>query len=524
MEGAVAAQAPGARRVRHRLRGLGLLDWLFLALVVVTVAIYLVRSHGLVFTADNWRMATRGQTLGDYFQPYNDSLSIVPIAINRLLFFGWGLHTYLPFRVAGVTSEALVAISLYLTVRSRVAPALALVVGATFLWYPGLDPNPNAYNHWLGVVAVVFCAWALTRTERSFDVPIAVALALAFASSGVGASGAVGGVVFLVLTRANVRRWAAVVVPTVAWALWWAAVVPHGATPWARTFTGKLQFVGEGVFNSFRGLVGWNRPLAVILVLLFLVNLVWQLRAGLRAASHQLAWTAALVAWWAGLAYSRGVFASADAFRYTLSGSVFVVLGFLPAVRVVAPKWLTGPPAAAVGVAVALLVVAANAGGVNDRFDEAARRADKVRINMLVANLGPDVVGDDVPVPLGGYASLPAGDFRALVARYGAPPGTRPEHPDAALVDLARVGLATAPPDTGQACRLLDAPTEVAPDATVVVRAPDGAVDVEVRRFADEWISLGRLKKGGAAKLKLPALLAGRPWELQATGGCLVGG
>ena len=53
------------------------------ALNTLTIVCFFVKANGLGFFADDWRLAQRGGSVGDYFQPYNDSLSVVPIAIYR---------------------------------------------------------------------------------------------------------------------------------------------------------------------------------------------------------------------------------------------------------------------------------------------------------------------------------------------------------------------------------------------------------------------------------------------------------
>ena len=104
---------------------------------------YLVKANGLGFFADDWRLAQRGGSIGDYFQPYNDSLNVVPIAVYRSLYAVFGFHTAVPLRLVGVVSGAAVAVAMFLVVRARVGSVPALVVGATLLWYPDFLVHPR---------------------------------------------------------------------------------------------------------------------------------------------------------------------------------------------------------------------------------------------------------------------------------------------------------------------------------------------------------------------------------------------
>ena len=84
-----------------------------------------------------------------------------------------------------------------------------------------------------------------------------------------------------------------------------------------------------GIRDSFAGLAFGNVGLGTVLALAFVALLAWRLRRGPSACANELAWSAALVFWWAGLAISR-TGSLDDTFRYEFVGSAFVLLACLP--------------------------------------------------------------------------------------------------------------------------------------------------------------------------------------------------
>ena len=56
-------------------------DWVFAGVMVLTAWWYLRASRGQSFLRDDWRVATRSLSFRDLFEPHNDHLSVVPLAI-----------------------------------------------------------------------------------------------------------------------------------------------------------------------------------------------------------------------------------------------------------------------------------------------------------------------------------------------------------------------------------------------------------------------------------------------------------
>ena len=298
------------------------MDGTFVVLVVATISRVVEKLRAYEFRGDDWRLFQRGSTPGDYFEPYNGHLSVVPIGVYRLLLEIFGLGSGLPLRLVALASLVAVAITMYFVVRSRVGPALALVAAAEMLWSATLPLAPAAFNHWLALAAVIFCSLPLTRESPSGDLALGLALTFALCSSGVAVAGAAACLVYTALSRAPLRRWLVVIGPTAAWAAWWFVASGERShdSGASRSTTESLEYLRHGVSASFRALAFGNHDLGLVLGALFAANLIWRLRKGPRSARHELSWCVALLVWWLGLAYSREG-TDALVFRYELVGS-----------------------------------------------------------------------------------------------------------------------------------------------------------------------------------------------------------
>ena len=58
----------------------------------------------------------------------------------------------------------------------------------------------------------------------------------------------------------------------------------------------------------------------------------------------------------------------------------------------------------------------------------------------------------------------------------------------------------------------------------VVLHASSSDATVQIRRFEDSWVTVGRIAAGTTAALDLPILIAEAPWMLLADGACEVQG
>ena len=534
---------------------LGVADGAFGALLLGTLVCFLNWSSAIRVNSDDWLLAPRGNSVGDYFLPYEQNLSAIPIAVYHAWLSIFGFSHYWPLRFTGIGSHLAIAIILYLIIRPRLGPAAALLAGTVILWYPGVYLIPSVFNHWFALAASLVCAWALTRDGIAFDVAASAALAVALCSSGVGVAGAVGAVAYVALTRAPLRRWLAVGIPMALWGVWRITLAdyhqrgtpprvpaapgaPQASVAAEHDFALMARYVRDGVVNSFQLVTGHNHLVAEALAVLFFALGAWRLREGTRAAAHQLAWTAAMVAWWVGLAYERGSVgtltgAGPGTFRYRLVAVGFIAIALVPS-RMSSSTRRRATGALAVGgavVASALLIVANGPATLNRARDqEPWYRSSQMK--MIAANLGPKVVADEQAIWIDPFTLLTAREYRKLTARYGAPRGTMPAQPDAAIVQIGYIRPLQQPP-SAKPCATLREPLQVTPDPStwhrfnpmtmVTLRAGSTDVEVDVRRFQDAWTTIGRIKAGESALLRLPDLLSRTPWTVRAPGACKIG-
>ena len=411
--------------------GFSPVDAVFLVAIAVTIRDLLPPTRGTFFWADDWPMALRGRTPGDFLEPYNGHLSIVPIAVWRASYAVFGFGTYVPLRLVGLLSLVGISVAIFVVFRTRTGPLVAGVAATSILWYRGTSLEAVAFNHYLVLVAAVVCAYALTQRGRNSDWAVAILLTFALSSAGGGVAVAAACVVHAACTRPGRARWLAVGVPSVIWLVWWVAYARHASElpEQLRLSTGQtVHAVYDGVRASFDGLAFGSRVGGIVLGVLFLAHLLWRLQQGLRASAIALAWSAALIVWWVGLAFNRAVLLDPETFRYQMFGSVMVLLALLPPAPIVRMRaWRTPVAALALAAFVAVLALA-NHGPTVDAAHLQRQFASFGKQQMIVANQGRAAVPDAYHYGISlGYRS--AREYREAVRLYGTPAHTDPRAP-----------------------------------------------------------------------------------------------
>ena len=147
-------------------------------------------------------------------------------------------------------------------------------------------------------------------------------------------------------------------------------------------------------------------------------------------------------------------------------------------------------------------------------------KSAQVRQQLVVANLGPDIIPDSTRLPL---VSAPAGVYRALANEFGMPDGTST---NASQPRGSWRSAAIRPVETSRRpadrCVPIGSSYLLPPTSTIMLRADTGNVHVRLRRFGGVWVSIGTIHDGTTSLVDLPGLQASKPWILQAPGACLV--
>jgi hypothetical protein len=276
----------------------------------------------------------------------------------------------------------------------------------------------------------------------------------------------------------------------------------------------------DGVRGSFDALAFGSRFVGALFGIAFVVSLVWRLRAGLVAAANALAWTAAVVVWWAGLVYSRGALIDTGAFRYQFTSAVFIVLATMPsgtASAASAARWRS-PVAAFLVLAFAGVVVWANGDEISHLADLRRSYARATQQFLIAANQGRDVVPDSYRYEIA-VGNRTAGEYRRITGYYGIPRGTDPGDPDRRLVALAPKSLRRLL--RSEPCTTPDDTISAPPESRVRIRAGAHDTTVSLRRFSNEPATVATVRAGRGAVLTLHALGSKRPWTVLAPGACL---
>ena len=108
-----------------------------LAVLLLGGGAFLYQSgHDQIFWYDEWEflLDRRGGGLSTFLDPHNEHLSLVPIAIYKLLLGATGMDGYGPYRLTLVVLDVLCALLLFVYAERRVGAWLALGAAALFLF------------------------------------------------------------------------------------------------------------------------------------------------------------------------------------------------------------------------------------------------------------------------------------------------------------------------------------------------------------------------------------------------------
>jgi hypothetical protein len=194
-------------------------------LLIGSALVILLAGHGLNFRHDDWEVIQDRYKGGasSFLQPLNEHLSIVPIAIYRLLFHTAGIGSYFWYRLVLVAFDVACGYCIWCLLRRRVAPSLAIGLTAVLVLCGSAYENfifPIQIGQ-VGSLLGGLIAWVLLDGDsRAQTAGITAAVAFSLASSAIGVAVLVG-VGIEVLVR---RQWALVAGMTglaVLFAIWY---------------------------------------------------------------------------------------------------------------------------------------------------------------------------------------------------------------------------------------------------------------------------------------------------------------
>jgi hypothetical protein len=497
-------------------------------LALIALIMYLGRGIGFYFDEWNFLLERRGISADTFLKPHNEHISVVPVAIYKVLLQIFGLSHHWPFLLVLALMQAALGVGLFLLVRPRLGGWAALGV-AVLVMFMGLAWQNIVWSFQIGFVgSVLGGVWALVALDRRDargDVLACVALVLATLSSSLGVPLAIGVAVELLVGGRRRALWVAAI-PIVIYVAWYLGY-------------GVGDITAEGVFHaagwavsavaaSAGALFGLGSDWGEVLALAFLALLVW--RTAVAPWSPRLAGlVVAGVTFWALTGAARSVFqppVPPDTSRYQTLGGVVLALATveLLAGLVVVPPRMTLVGAAIVALAVALGLPALRDNARQIRTISGTTNAELGALTLVGRSAPPGYQPDSNLAP-----QLFAGTYLDLSRSLGSSAGDKPSKlagalsgdraaADRVLQEVA--GRLTPAAGAPQACTVQKQAVVTAPvprGGMVIRTAGKQGVEVKLRRFGSAFAlpPLGTVAPGKPQLLKLPPDNAPQPYEVQ---------
>lgn len=387
-----------------------------LLLCAGTAALLMALGTGTVFFFDEWDfvLGRRGPLAEALLRPHNGHLSVVPVAVYRLLLTTVGLDSYAVYRLTGIAFHLLCVVLLFTYAARRVRPWVALAAAAILAllgaaWQDLLWPFQIGY---FASLAAGLAAFLLAdRGHRWWH---AVCLGLSLASSGLGVAVLAGALVDAFAARDR-RRVAAALVPAALYVLW---QLTSGGSQVA---IANVWQVPGYVFAAAAAATGTLAGLGVVVGRVLLVaagvaGVVGLLR-GQRPSGRALALAAMPVTFWVLTAMTRGGLGDPGASRYLYPAVFFLLLVGAEALRRVA----IGPPVTLLAAGLAIVSVLGNASSLRAGSSGLRATSEVVRAQLVILECGDPPAGyrpDEQHMP-----QLSAGPYLDAVADLGSPVG-----------------------------------------------------------------------------------------------------
>lgn len=518
---------------------------LFWLIALATALFLLWAGHGLSFRHDEWDIIQSRASGGihNLLEPLNEHLSLVPLSLYYVLLHTVGLAHYPAYRTVLIAFHVCSALLVFLLVRRRLDPALALLAAVVTLIF-GAAYEDMLFPVQIGQVGSILgglLAWlSLDVRGRRGDFALLAALTLAVCSSGLGLA-VLAGVAVEVLWSKRWTHLAVVGVVLGAYLVWYAR---YGQSATHGDLSRIPSFLAGIVAYTVVGTVGlwplYHLPAAglmVVTVLLcagLIVAVVIARRHGLLALDDAAdvdagregpdqARLAGLVAtagaFWVLTAIARSGLSPYRS-RYAHLGGIVVIL--------IAAELLRGrrlPPrlsvlAAVAGTAFALInlpYIAHNA--VKYRDDSAVLDAELAAVQLRSSTVPPGLHPDPSRDP-----QVAAGPYLRAVDALHSSPADEPAQiamaspfartaADAVLVRIAEPLRIVSVRAAGRDCRPAATSEDriasmsgiaIPPDGTVIVNRSAAAVQVGLRRFGDRPVWLPAPVPAGMAAGVVP--------------------
>jgi hypothetical protein len=531
--------------------------------VIAMVVVLVVAEWRVTFFQDTLAFLLDRQpwTLHAFAFPHNEHIVILPVAVTKVLLAIFGMSSNVPEQVTmGITVLA-AGILLFVWLRRRLDPWLAMVGATLFLflgsaWPTILWPFENEFT--LPVVFGLAGLLFLERDDPRGDACACAMFVLGTISGSLGVCFIAAAFVDLLLKREErgLRRAYVFAVPLLVYLAWyagWGHTAEHHIT--LHNVLHSPQYVLEGFASSLDSLAGlstitanvsgqndWGRPL-VIGAIGLLAFAQWR-----RPGFTRTFWvvTALAVSYWLLAAFDFVPGREASAARYVWAGALFTLLMVAEVLR----AWPFSRKALWVAAGVAALAIGPNLAQMKEGSSWEREQSVYTRADLGALEIARDTVAPSYSlgsVESTGTASLSlvnAGLWFEAVDKWGTPADTPAqietepeggrEHADLVLAEALPIastyapgGLAPSPP-AGKVCTTLQgggasAEKDVAlkPGTTTVEIGPGAEPAVALRRFSTEGFPVRVTGAPGESTMSIaiPKDRAPQPWYMQVEAG-----
>jgi hypothetical protein len=325
----------------------------------------MLMSRHLSFYADEWSfiLKRRGWSPYVFLAPNNGHLSVVPVAVYKVLFEVVGLRHSWPYRLVLVLLH-LVCVGLIYVLASRRAGRWIALVPAGLLLLPGAASEDLLWAFQIGFVgslaAGLGALLCLEREDRRGDRWAALLLCVSLGCASVGVAFTVGVLAMLLASRSRRARVWVALGPLALYGLWylhygsresqvsWANLpsIPHYDT-----------LVGASGFAGFGGLpLAYGEILLAVSVVWLLVHL-WR---GHTLPDGAVVGIVGAVVFWSLAGLARAQLGEPGASRYVYPSMVFILIcliAYLPRSPARSPQVLLPRAIAIVAVGMAVILL-----------------------------------------------------------------------------------------------------------------------------------------------------------------------
>lgn len=525
---------------------------LLLAALAAAVVVLAKAQWDVTFFQDTWAFLLDRQDFSAdaFFQPHNEHIVVIPVAITKVLLEVFGMTSNTPEQVAMGLTLLAAAVLLFVYVRRRTNPWLALMAAALVLflgsaWPILLWPFENEFT--LPITFGLAMLLLLDREDGRGDAWACAMLVLAVLSGSLGISFVLAAAVDVFLKR-GARGWGRAyvfLVPGLVYLAWYAGWGHEAETHIAlANLLNSPAYVLEGFASALGSLAGLSKTPAsgpasldfgAPLLVAALIAVGFRIRQrGVPAGFWPVA--AAAVSYYLLAAFNFIPGREATATRYVYAGAIFVLLIAAELLRGV--RWSRDALLVAGGVV--LVAILPNlgymkTGGDWEREQSVFTRADLAALEIARRTVDPDYTLSKPEVA--GTASLgvvSAGKYFEAADRWGSPAYSVAELEAAPPVGrhFADIVLQHALPlstrvlpgrfrSGGSGCvtqlpgDAVHKEVELPPGLYRIEVAPGAEAVIQMRRFAEGEYPVTEPSPGDSTTLlRIPRDEAPNPWYL----------